>query len=93
MTFITKKHLSRRTFLDGVGVTLALPLLDSMVPAAPPLAQTAAQRQDAARLHLRPARRDDGQVDAGDGRHGLRVHRDPAAARAVPRSRSTSSAT
>ena len=27
-------------------------------------------------LHLRPARRDDGQVDAGDGRHRLRVLRD-----------------
>ena len=30
---ITKKHLPRRTFLRGVGATLALPLLDSMVPA------------------------------------------------------------
>ena len=42
MMFITKKHLSRRTFLRGAGVTLALPLLDSMVPAATALAQTAA---------------------------------------------------
>jgi len=33
MSFLTKKHLSRRTFLNGVGVTLALPLLESMVPA------------------------------------------------------------
>ena len=40
--FITKKHLSRRTFLRGAGVTLALPLLDSMVPAATALAQSAA---------------------------------------------------
>jgi Protein of unknown function (DUF1552) len=31
--FITKKHLSRRTVLRGLGVSLALPLLDSMVPA------------------------------------------------------------
>jgi hypothetical protein len=31
--FLTKKHLPRRTFLRGVGATLALPLLDSMVPA------------------------------------------------------------
>lgn len=31
--FITKKSLSRRTFLRGTGVTLALPFLDSMVPA------------------------------------------------------------
>ncbi len=30
---ITKKHLCRRTFLRGVGASLALPLLDSMVPA------------------------------------------------------------
>ena len=42
MTFITKKHLSRRTFLRGTGVTLALPLLESMVPARTALAQTAA---------------------------------------------------
>jgi hypothetical protein len=33
MTFITKKHLSRRTILRGLGATLALPLLDSMAPA------------------------------------------------------------
>ena len=42
MSFISKKHLSRRTFLRGTGVTLALPLLDSMVPAGTLLAQTAA---------------------------------------------------
>src|SRR6202521_2675302 len=40
--FISKKYLHRRTFLRGMGVTLALPLLDSMVPAQTPLAQTAA---------------------------------------------------
>jgi hypothetical protein len=42
MAFLTKKHLSRRTFLQGVGVSLALPLLDSMIPAATALGQTAA---------------------------------------------------
>jgi hypothetical protein len=42
VTFITRKHLSRRTFLRGTGVTLALPLLESMVPARTALAQTAA---------------------------------------------------
>ena len=42
MAFLTKKHLSRRTFLNGVGVTIALPFLESMVPAGTPLAQTAA---------------------------------------------------
>jgi hypothetical protein len=42
MAFISKKHLSRRTFLRGAGVTLALPLLESMIPAATLLGQTAA---------------------------------------------------
>ena len=42
MTFLTKKHLSRRTFLKSGGVTLALPLLESMVPAGTVLAATAA---------------------------------------------------
>ena len=37
--FIFKKHLSRRTVLKGAGVTLALPFLDAMVPAATALAQ------------------------------------------------------
>jgi Protein of unknown function (DUF1552) len=40
--FLTKKHLPRRTFLRGVGATIALPLLDSMVPARTALAATAA---------------------------------------------------
>ena len=33
MTFLTKKALARRTFLRGMGASVALPLLDSMVPA------------------------------------------------------------
>src|SRR5215210_6538340 len=40
--FITKKHIPRRTFLRGVGTTLALPLLDSMLPAQTPIRETAA---------------------------------------------------
>ncbi|MEP7118381.1 MAG: DUF1552 domain-containing protein, partial [Acidobacteriota bacterium] len=40
--FITQKHLSRRTALKGLGVTVALPLLEAMVPARTALAQTAA---------------------------------------------------
>ena len=40
--FVTKKYIPRRSFLRGLGVTLALPLLDSMVPAQTPLARTAA---------------------------------------------------
>src|SRR5262249_49566904 len=37
---ITKKHISRRTVLRGAGAALALPFLESMVPAATALAQT-----------------------------------------------------
>jgi hypothetical protein len=40
--FITKKQMPRRQFLQGAGVTLALPLLDAMIPASTVLAQTAA---------------------------------------------------
>ena len=40
--WITKKHIPRRTFLRGAGAAVALPFLESMVPAATPIAQTAA---------------------------------------------------
>jgi hypothetical protein len=42
MTFITRKHISRRTLLRGAGISLSLPLLESMIPAQTPLAKTAA---------------------------------------------------
>ncbi len=45
--FITKRHLSRRTLLRGLGVSVSLPLLDAMIPAATALAQTAAARSRA----------------------------------------------
>jgi len=41
--FLTKKHLDRRTFLRGMGATVALPLLDAMIPARTLLAFTAAR--------------------------------------------------
>ena len=41
--FLTKKAIPRRSFLRGAGATLALPLLESMVPAATALAQTPAK--------------------------------------------------
>ena len=41
--FITQKHLSRRAMLRGVGAAVALPFLDSMVPAATALQNTAAK--------------------------------------------------
>jgi hypothetical protein len=40
--FVTRKALPRRTFLKGVGATLALPLLESMFPAFATLAQAQA---------------------------------------------------
>ena len=39
MSFITGKQLPRRTFLRGAGATIALPLLDAMVPAGRLLAK------------------------------------------------------
>src|SRR5215470_14947123 len=41
--FITKKHLTRRTALRGMGTALALPLLDAMIPARTALADTVAK--------------------------------------------------
>jgi len=40
--FITRKYIPRRSFLRGAGVALALPFLDSMVPAQTALRKTAA---------------------------------------------------
>jgi len=46
--FVTRKHLTRRTVLRGVGTAVALPLLDAMIPARTALAETAAKPS----LHL-----------------------------------------
>src|SRR5262245_44213375 len=42
--FISKKHIPRRTFLYGTGVTLALPLLEAMLPAQTPLRSAASPK-------------------------------------------------
>jgi hypothetical protein len=42
--FITQKHISRRTLLKGLGVTVALPFLDAMVPAGKAWASTSAAK-------------------------------------------------
>ncbi|XZE51881.1 DUF1552 domain-containing protein [Planctomycetaceae bacterium SH139] len=47
---VTRKALPRRTFLRGVGATLALPLLDAMVPALTATAQTPAAPSNLRRL-------------------------------------------
>ncbi len=43
MSFVTSKSLPRRTVLQGLGATLALPFLDAMVPAFAPAARAAGQ--------------------------------------------------
>jgi len=47
---LTKKALSRRTFLRGAGTTLALPLLDAMIPSMTALAETPAAPERLRRL-------------------------------------------
>ena len=42
MNYITRKHLSRRTMLRGLGTAMALPWLDAMMPAAKAAKSTAA---------------------------------------------------
>ena len=66
--FITRRSLPRRTFLHGMGVTLALPLLDAMVPALTAQSRTAAAPDAALRRRLRAARQDPEPVDAGGDR-------------------------
>ena len=85
--FITKKHIPRRTFLRGAGVTLALPLLESMVPALTPLRLTAAGPGEALCRHLAPAWRGAGLLESAAGRQGLRLFVHHEAAGAIPQSR------
>ena len=77
--------LPRRTFLRGVGATVALPLLEAMVPAFTALGADGGAAAHALRRRLRAQRRHHGTVDADRRRAGLRVLADPEAARAVPR--------
>ena len=42
--YLTRKHLSRRTVLKGMGVTLALPMLDAMVPSGAAFAKAVPRR-------------------------------------------------
>ncbi len=49
---ITKKHIARRTILRGMGVTMALPFLEAMVPAGTAYAKTAAKRVRLAAIEI-----------------------------------------
>ncbi len=73
--FITKKHLSRRTVLRGVGATVALPLLDAMIPARTALAQTAAAPKPRMGFIYFPHGAIMEQVDAGGRGQELRARR------------------
>ncbi len=50
--FISKKHISRRDVLRGMGVTIALPLLDAMVPASTAWAQTPGRKVRLAAIEM-----------------------------------------
>ena len=83
--FISKKHVSRGAVLKGAGVSIALPLLDAMIPAGTALAQTAAQADAAIGLYLFSARRRDDALDSGRRWQRLCDVADPGAARASTR--------
>ena len=52
MTFLTRKALTRRTMLKGMGATVALPLLDSMMPALSAQGNGAARGSSQAPMRL-----------------------------------------
>ncbi len=89
---ITKMALPRRTFLRGVGATLALPLLDAMVPALSAMRQDCGAARASARILLPAERRGDERhrhqlLEAGRRGDGIRAVADPGAARAVSATR------
>jgi hypothetical protein len=59
--FITKKHIARRTFLRGAGVTLALPFLESMVH---PFGANGGKTKASRRLPIHDAWSNHAQLDA-----------------------------
>ena len=76
---ITKKHLSRRTFLQGTfGAAVALPFLDAMVPA---LTAQSRRRAVPVRRDLHAVRRVSGHLAPDHGRRELRVQAGDAAGR------------
>ena len=84
--FISKKHIPRRTFLRGAGVTLALPLLEADGAGADAAPADRGDAGQAVRRHLASARRGAGLLEPDEGRPRLRLLVHHQAARAVPRS-------
>ena len=84
MPFITMKSLPRRTVLRGIGATLALPFLESMVPAFALRRQSEWQTGAPVPDLLRAQRHGDGVLVAQGRRLEVRAVADSRAAGAVP---------
>ncbi len=85
--FISRKFIPRRTFLRGAGVTIGLPLLDSMVPAQTPHGQDRGSSGAALPRHLASARRGAGLLEPAAGRREFRILVHHQASRTVPQPR------
>ena len=69
MQFITGKHLSRRTFVRGIGAGVALPFLDAMVPAGRLWGDPAAQQRFTRLVCIEESMGCGGGSDWGDAQH------------------------
>ena len=84
---IAKKALPRRTVLRGMGSMLALPLLDSMMPALVGAADDRRQAHQPLQRHVCAQRHDHEELSAADRRRIVRAHADIECAGAVSRRR------
>ena len=71
---ISKKALPRRTFLRGMGATLALPLLDAMIPAATAATKTPALPVKRLGYVFMPMGCDQSRCPTVPGKRMLRCH-------------------
>ena len=67
--FITKKHISRRTMLQGMGATVALPFLESMLPAMTPTRFTQAANTPFRFAFIRMVERAPGHTRYGESKN------------------------
>lgn len=69
MYFITGKHLSRRSFVRGMGATVALPFVDAMVPAGRLWRDHTQERRFTRLVGVEESMGCAGAADWGDGQH------------------------
>jgi hypothetical protein len=69
MNFITGNHVSRRTFVRGMGASFSLPLLDAMVPAGRPWKDPTAEREFTRLVCIEESMGCAGGSDWGDARN------------------------